>query len=220
VGKIIMVGGGKGGVGKSTVSIGVVDLLLTEGKKVVFVESDDSNPDAYKSLHALTASEICNLDTEEGYIKLSNIIEASKEAYVVINTAARSTNGLLKHGGIVTDTIKELKREIIMLWPINRQRDSLELLSEFLDSSQDYSATYTLKNTYFGEPAKFTRYDNSKTKDRVTGTVNFPELNDTLSDKLNDKRWSLSNAEGLSIAERSVLQRYRNAIKEALGNRL
>ena len=214
--KVIIIGGGKGGVGKTTVTIGVVDMLLSSGKKVVLIESDDSNPDAYKALNTLTKSEICNLDTEEGYIELCNIIESSKDAYVVVNTAARATDGILKHGGIVTDTVKELNRELIMLWPINRQRDSLELLKEFLDESEGYKATYTIKNTYFGEPLKFSRYDNSKIKDRVTGTINFPELNDNLSDKLNEKRWSLSNAEGLTIAERSVLQRYKNSIKDVL----
>ena len=48
--KIILVGGGKGGVGKSTVVFAVVDLLLSHGKNVVLVESDDSNPDTHKAL--------------------------------------------------------------------------------------------------------------------------------------------------------------------------
>lgn len=214
--KIIVVGGGKGGVGKSTVAIGIVDMLLAAGEKVVFVESDDSNPDAYKALNTLTKSEICNLDTEEGFIKLGNLIEQTNDACIVVNTAARATNSLLKHGGIVVDTARELKRDLVMLWPINRQRDSLELLSGFMECAEGYKAVYVLKNTFFGEPAKFARYDNSKIKARVTATITFPELNDMLSDKLNDKRWSLSNAEGLSIAERSVLQRYRNAIRDAM----
>lgn len=214
--KIIVVGGGKGGVGKSTVAIGIVDMLLAAGEKVVFVESDDSNPDAYKALNTLTKSEICNLDTEEGFIKLGNLIKQTNDACIVVNTAARATNSLLKHGGIVVDTARELKRDLVMLWPINRQRDSLELLSGFMECAEGYKAVYVLKNTFFGEPAKFARYDNSKIKARVTATITFPELNDMLSDKLNDKRWSLSNAEGLSIAERSVLQRYRNAIRDAM----
>ena len=214
--KVIVVGGGKGGVGKSTVAIGVVDMLLAAGEKVVFVESDDSNPDAYKTLNTLTKSEICNLDTEEGFIRLGNLIEQANDACIVVNTAAGATNSLLKHGGIVIDTVRELKRDLVMLWPINRQRDSLELLSEFMECADGYKAVYVLKNTFFGEPAKFARYDNSKIKARVTATMTFPELNDMLSDKLNDKRWSLSNAEGLSIAERSVLQRYRNAIRDAM----
>jgi hypothetical protein len=215
--KIIVVGGGKGGVGKSTVTIAVVEMLRSRGDRVILVESDDSNPDAYKALNTLTTCEICNLDTEEGYINLGNLIESHKDAYIVLNTAARSTNGIIKHGGILVDTARELKRDLVMLWPINRQRDSLELLAEFLEASEGYKATYVLKNTYFGEPSKFARYDNSKIRERVTATVTFPELNDLLSDKLNDQRLALSNAEGLTIAERSVLQRYRNATQEALG---
>lgn len=184
--KIVIVGGGKGGVGKSMVTIGVVDMLLSAGKKVVVVESDESNPDVYKVMSGLAnglaneqmRSEICNLDNEEGYIRLGNLIEASPDSYVVVNTAARATNGLLRYGGIVVDTARELNRDVIMLWPINRQRDSLELLSTFMENVDGYRGVYVMKNTYFGEPSKFVRYDNSKIRTRVTGTVNFPELND------------------------------------------
>jgi len=44
---IIVVGGGKGGVGKSTVSVGTIDKLLAHGEKVHLIESDTSNPDVW-----------------------------------------------------------------------------------------------------------------------------------------------------------------------------
>ena len=69
--KIIMVGGGKGGVGKSTVVFSVVDFLLSKGEKIVLVETDDSNPDTYKSLNKLVTSELCNLDAEETFMTVS-----------------------------------------------------------------------------------------------------------------------------------------------------
>lgn len=215
--KIIIVGGGKGGVGKTTVTIALVDALITGGHAVIVVESDDSNPDAYKSLKEIVNCEICNLDTEEGYIKLGGIIESNTSAFIVVNTAARLTSPLIKYGSIITDVVSELHRELIMLWPINRQKDSLELLKSFVDESHGYHAIFALKNTYFGTPEKFSRYDMSKLKDRVTGTLVFPELNDLIADKLNDKRLALSNADAhLSLAERSVLRRYRSAASEAL----
>lgn len=213
--KIIMVGGCKGGVGKTSVVVGLVDALLTRGEQVMLVESDDSTHDAYKTLNKLVESEICNLDDEAGYMKLSGIIEANKKAYIVINTAARATKGIVKHGGILTDTVSELGRELSMLWVMNRQRDSIELLKEFLDGTSGYKSVYAVINTYFGSPDKFSRFQNSKQVSRVTGTLTFPELNDLLTDKLIDNRFALSNAEGLSIAERSVLGRYRAAITEA-----
>lgn len=212
--KIIMVGGGKGGVGKSAVTIGVVDLLLTKGEQVVLVETDDSNPDTYKPLIKIIPCEICNLDREEGFIKLAGVVENNKSAVIVVNTAARNTEGIIMHGGILTDTCAEMKRELVMLWVIGRARDCVELLADFLDSKQAYTSTHAVLNTYFGAVDKFARFHNSEYKKEVNGVVVFPELNDLVADKINDNRFALSNATGLSIAERSVLGRYRNAIAE------
>ncbi len=215
--KIIFIGGGKGGVGKTIISMTVVDTLLTRGEQVVFVDSDDSNPDAYKSLKAVAPSVVLNLDTEDGFMALSNLIESNPKACIVVNTAARATKHIVKHGGIIIDTANELKREIVMLWPINRQRDSVELLAEALDGTEGEFATHAVINTYWGAPEKFMRFNNSNQKNRVTSVVVFPELNDMVSDKLNDERLALSNAEGgMTIAERSVLLRFRKAANEAL----
>lgn len=214
--KVIIVGGGKGGVGKSMVTLGIVDTLLAKGEQVVLVEADDSNPDTYKTLSKLVTSAICNIDDEDGYVALGNIIEANKTAYVVVNSPARATKGLIKYGSILADVVAEQQRELVMLWPINRQRDSLELLKAFLDGTVGYSASYVLKNTYFGATEKFSRFDGSEQKNRVTGTIDYPELNDLLADKINDNRLAFSNAsEGLTIAERSVLTRFRNAVQSA-----
>lgn len=214
--KVIIIGGGKGGVGKSMVTMGVVDALLTNGEQVVLVESDDSNPDTHKALNKLIKSEICSLDAEDGFIKLGNIIEDNPAAYVVINSAARATKAIIAHGSIVADVVKEQKRALVMLWPINRQRDSVELLKEFLDGTDgSYSATYVLKNMYFGAAEKFSRFDASTQKSRVTDTLEYPELNDLLADKIIDKRLAFSNAtDGLTISERSVLTRFRNTLKK------
>lgn len=216
--KVIVIGGGKGGVGKTTVTLAVVDTLTERGEEVLLIESDDSNPDAFKALNAVVHCEICNLDTQEGYIRLGGFIEANPNANIIINTAARATRGIVEHGGILADVTRELGRELTMLWPINRQRDSIELLREFLDGAEGYAATYVLLNTYFGAAEKFTRYSTSKQKDRVNGTLVFPELNDLVSDKLIDNRLAFGNAdEKLSIAERSALSRFRKLAMDALG---
>jgi len=215
--KIILVGGGKGGVGKSTVVFSVVDFLLSHGDNVVLVESDDSNPDTYKALDKLVTAELCNLDREEGFIKLGSIIEAHPQACIVVNTAARATNSIVEHGGILGDVAKELGRELVMLWPMNRQRDSIELLKHFLDGATGYAATYALLNTYFGAAEKFSRFQSGKQKERVTATLTFPELSDLVADKLINNRLALGNADAvLSIAERSALRRYREAAGNAL----
>lgn len=215
--KIIVVGGGKGGVGKSTVSLALIDALLSAEHSPLYVETDQSNPDVYKSVHELVTSEIANLDDESGWIKLGGIVEAHPKACVVINTAARMTDSLIEHGNILADVARELNRSWVMLWPLNRQRDGLELLKRFLDAEQGYKATYPVLNTYFGKDNNFARYHASKLKDRVSGTIVFPELNDVVADKITDARLALWNADkSLTIAERSALHKYRTAARAAL----
>ena len=162
------------------------------------------------------------MDDEAGYIKLGNIIEANSKACIVVNTAARATAGLVQHGGIISDVAVELKRSLVMLWPINRQRDSLELLNNFVDNAQGYTAIYAVLNTYFGDIKKFERFHTSKLKTRITGFMEFPELNDLVADQMIDNRWALSYAvnasnKALTTAERSALGRYREAAHKALG---
>ncbi len=216
--KIIFVGGGKGGVGKSMVTMAAVDVLTERGETVLLIESDDSNPDVYKAMNKLVQSEVLNLDGEDGYLALCNIIEQNPKATVVVNTAARATNAIINHGGLVADTARELNRELVMLWTMNRQRDSVELLRDFLDGTEGgFTAVHTVLNTYWGAADKFMRFNSSKQKNRVTSVVKFPELNDLVADKMNDERLALSNAtEGMTIAERSVLSRFRKAANDAL----
>jgi hypothetical protein len=74
------------------------------------------------------------------------------------NQTAAWRQWYIEHGGIFHDVCKELKRQVIMLWPINRQRDSIELLKNVIDSNERYESIYAITNTYFGEPEKFQRY--------------------------------------------------------------
>ena len=215
--KLIMVGGGKGGVGKSTVTMALLDALRQDGYKSVYVETDDSNPDVFKAVNGAIQCEICTLDTESGYVRLGDVMESNTDATIIVNTAARATPGLLEHGGILCDVAKQTERRMVMVWPLNRQRDGLELLKQFIDADQRYGATYALLNTYFGTVDKFARYQASKLKDRVTGTVIFPELNDLVADRLIDQRLPLWANDGqFTLAQRSVLARYRAATHEAL----
>ncbi len=227
--KIIVIGGGKGGVGKSMVAMAMTDALLADGKNLVVVESDDSNPDIYKSVHETILCEVFSLDDPSGYIALGNFIERHKESWIVINSAARATTSLIENSPLLADVSRELERELVMLWPVNRQRDSLELLKTFLDKAVGFGATYAVINTHFGSPEKFQRYfapspdadpnRPPKLRERVTGTIIFPELNDNVADKLTDNRLALWTADAsgkLSIAERSALRQFREAAKKAL----
>ncbi len=91
--RIYLVGGSKGGVGKSLVTMATVDYLQDQGESILVIESDTSNPDVWKTYHDCTLTELVNLDEANGWIELVNLCESHPDSIVVINTAARNNQG-------------------------------------------------------------------------------------------------------------------------------
>ena len=134
---LYIVGGSKGGVGKSIVSMTLIDHLRKLDKKVVLIESDTSNPDVWKAYNGLVKSELVNLDKKEGWMELVDICDENGDCVVVVNTAARNNEGVAEYAETLTETLRELQRKIATLWVINTQKDSLELLVDYLRAVPD-----------------------------------------------------------------------------------
>ncbi len=219
---IWMIGGGKGGVGKSVVSIGVIDTLLSRGEIPILVESDTSNPDVWKMYKGEIRCELVDLDKADGWIDFINICDDSPDAVVVVNTAARSNRGVASYGATLNSTLPDLKRKLVTLWVINRQRDSLELLNDYMTSLAG-SEIHVVRNAYYGADEKFELYNTSKLRGQVESaggrTLTFPDLADRVSDDLYSKRLSISKAmQSLPLGNRAELSRWRSAVHAVLGN--
>jgi hypothetical protein len=217
---IYLVGGSKGGVGKSLVAMSTVDYLQERGESVLLIESDTSNPDTWKAYKDSTESELLNLDEADGWIQLVNLCDSKPDSVIVINTAARNNKAVTAYGETLNSTITELKRKLITLWVINRQRDSLELLKEFMDAIQN-TTVHVIRNAYFGEEKKFELYNGSKLRTTIEGrggkSITFPDLADRVSDDLYSKRLSIAVAlKELPIGNRAELIRWRNEVKKVL----
>ena len=131
---IYVVGGSKGGVGKSLVSMAMTHFLTEVGEKVFLIDADTSNPDVFKSYGAEVQCELVNLDDADGWIRFVNICDENKDAAVVVNTAARNNQGIAAYGATLSKSLEELDRDLVTLWVINRQRDSLELLKDYIEA--------------------------------------------------------------------------------------
>jgi hypothetical protein len=101
---------------------------------VVLVESDTSNPDVSKAYESLLPTEVVNLDRRNGWVDLVNICDANPQAAIVVNTAARNNESVRMYGPTLDRSLEEMSRKLVVLWVINRQRDSLELLKEFMQT--------------------------------------------------------------------------------------
>jgi hypothetical protein len=217
---IYLVGGSKGGVGKSLVTMAVLDQLLEQGQSVLFIESDTSNPDVWKAYKDTVVAHLLDLDEADGWIELVNACDSAPESIAVVNTAARNNRGVSAYGQTLSSTLGELKRALVTLWVINRQRDSLELLKEYMTALPN-AQVHVVRNGYFGDEKKFELYNGSKVRKAVEdhgGTsVTFPDLADRVSDDIYSKRLSIARAsQELPLGNRAELSRWKGEVAKML----
>jgi hypothetical protein len=211
---LYLVGGGKGGVGKSLLTLTLIDYLQRHGETPMLVETDTSNPDVMKAVEAEVTCAAFDLDEADGWISLVNFCAEHPDTPVVINTAARSNHGVARYGSTLGNTLDELNRQLVVFWIINRQRDSLELLREFTTHFPG-AMIHVVRNAYFGDPDKFTLYRDSKLRKTIEETgqsLDFPDLADRVSDDLRSQRLSVREAAAsMPIGHRAELLRWRSS---------
>lgn len=93
-GTIFMVSGSKGGVGKSIVAMALTHFLLKRGSEVLLIEADTTNPDVGKAYGKSVETLHLNLDEKDGWMDLANRLAERPEQSAVINTPARSGEGV------------------------------------------------------------------------------------------------------------------------------
>lgn len=217
---IVFVSGSKGGVGKSITTMAVLDYLIAEHRYLRLVESDTTNPDVWKSYGRSVESDVVDLDQVDGWIQLVNLCDANPFKVVVVNTPARNNDAVREHGGILADALKELGRQLITLWVINRQRDSLELLSGYLEL-MPAGVTHVVRNGYFGDESKYELYERSSLPETIQQqggkSLFLPDLADRVTDELYSRRITLNEAaQQLRLGDRVELQRWRASVREML----
>lgn len=217
---IYLIGGSKGGVGKSIVSMATVDYLQGRGEKVILVESDTANPDVWKNYKDSTQTELINLDKKDGWSLLVDCCDKNPDNVVVINTPARNNEGVVSYGKMLSSTLTEMKRKLVTLWVINRHRDSLELLKEYMEAIPN-GYVHVVRNTYFGEESKFELYNNSNLKTSVEAqggkSLTLSDLGDRVVESIYNDRMTIAAAlKDLSMGNRAELRRWHGEVKEML----
>jgi hypothetical protein len=215
---ILLVGGGKGGVGKSLFSVALVDYVGAADRRPFLVETDTSVPDVFKTYGGQIGAELVNLDEREGWIELLNVVESHGDETIVINTGARNQTGISNFGRTLRKALPQLKRKLIAFWLIDRKRESLELLSDFIETLPE-AQIHVVRNLYLGSERKFELYNGSKMRAAIEQaggrSLNFPELADRVTDAMNKGRLTVAKAiEELSFGDRMEVERWRDECKD------
>lgn len=217
--KIFLVGGGKGGVGKSLVALCLVDQLLQRGEQCLLIESDTSNPDVYRCLKDEVESRALDLDDVDGWIELVNLCDKLPGQAIVVNTGARNDQAIKKFGALLTDSLSALHRELVTLWVVNTQRDSLELLKSYLEHMPS-GLVHVVKNHFHGQDKAFSLYQDSNIRQQVEqsggASLSFEQLASRVAMDIYNERMSIGRAmRELPLGNRIELSRWRSLVAKS-----
>ena len=218
---ILFVGGMKGGVGKSMMTIAAIDYYLHRElpEPVVLIESDTANPDVGKIYDSVPGVQqvLADLDAEAGWLGLVDCI-AGHHGPVVINSAARNGAGLREYGHLLTAASQEMRRELVMIWPVNRQRDSLQLLAEARGTFGGHVCV--VRNLYFGSADKFELYNASNLREDIEAsggaTLDLPELHDRIADRMCCARMSLDALAQENMGTKLAIRVWREKVERIM----
>jgi len=213
---IFLVGGGKGGVGKSMLSMALLDYLRAAENAPLLIETDTSAPDVWKAYKNDVDSNCIDLEQKDGWLELLDILDRNAGTATVINTKAANQVGLRKFGGMLTEALRQQKRKLVTLWVIDRKRDGLELLSGFVETlaKDERVEVHVIRNLYWGDEAKFDMYNGSQLRKEIEGrggrTLNFPDVADRVAEAINRERMPIHKArEDLPFGSRVELCRWQ-----------
>ncbi|MBF0515206.1 MAG: hypothetical protein HQK81_14255 [Desulfovibrionaceae bacterium] len=209
---IIYVGGAKGGVGKSLVSMLVLDLLREQ--EPFLIETDQANPDVLKAYGGCVESITGDMDSATGWSEVLTEMHTRLDSGrpVVINSAARNTAGVEQYG----ELFGALGVDMLLLWAINAQKDGLILLDGFMKVVQP-ARSFVVKNGYFGSLDDFKLFDESKIKKRVSGDAYVPALMSNIANIVYTQRKPLHEvAESLTFGDKLFFESWRKKAHAAL----
>ena len=213
--RVFFVTGSKGGVGKSVGAIALLDYFEMRNREVTLVETDTANPDVGKAYQKSVKSfSLVNLVENEGWLDLLDIVDASKDDDVVVNTAARNNEGVNRYGSMFDDKLNEFGWPFISLFLINQQRDSCEMLTEYMNVVK-HGRIHVVRNRFFGlAPSLFELYDNSPLRKAVEErqglSLFLPRLATRVTNLVQSTRLTLERArESATLGSRAEIERWR-----------
>lgn len=203
--KMFLISGEKGGVGKSTACIHLIEALRAAGMPPVIYDGDPVNPDVLARYHDALAFDIASPQA------WGEVLEAAGAGPIVVNLPARGGEVLESYADAFKEAANALGVEVTYLHVMNRQKDSLMLLASAVERLGGVASVYAVRNLYFGEQSKFTLFNNSKTRQKVAGEINLPELADHVADAMQTApkgQLPLETGEGLKIFDREILKKW------------
>lgn len=190
--KMQIIGGDKGGVGKTTAALSLAHTMLAEGRAIKMYDGDSVNPDFF----GRTKSVGCQRFDVDSLAEWGSIIAETESSDVIINLPARGLEVFNNYADAMAEAAAELGTEIWYFHLMNPLFESVALLSSALERIDGYGGkVVAVRNNFFGDAQSFSLFNNSKVSAKCTLTLDLPRLADVVSQQFFNAK------EGRSIDE-------------------
>ncbi len=217
--RLILVHGDKGGIGKSTASRGLLDWSIREGKSYTAFDSDARNPHLYRYYNRIHNVKKTDVKSQGGIDPVFNELSAHNQNVLVdLPAGVGSSFDNIMVEVDLNDALEELEARLTLVLVISRLKDSVDALETTMEAFKDVPTDFVIvKNLYFGEEDKFTRYDLSKTRKTAlqngAAEICMPDLSDRVYDTLDGRNLPFINAMEDSDLEFTTRQRVKTWVK-------
>ena len=209
--------GDKGGVGKSFASFAFGDWLITDRETVpLIVDADMRNPDVSRLFAGVAPTREVDLRTHDGWIELASLLHEAAATEIVVSLPAGIGDALEREAVDWLESMRELRREVVLYWVINRTADSINLLRSALETFEGSArAMVVVKNLFFGEPDRFRRWNDSKTRQAFLTAggleIELADLHERIADltAMALPPVPFSRADALRFGDQAELRRWR-----------
>lgn len=199
--------GDKGGVGKSLLANSLADYLISKkiGNRLLIVDADQRNPDVSRLFPE--CSKRISLTLHEGWGELYDLIEAEKDADILVNLPAGIGKEMSKELPTLKMMLDENNIKLVVYFPLDRLPDTVNLLQDAVSDLLPLTKSnfIVVKNLYFSPRDEFDEFDESdvaQTLNAAKGKViKMPELERPISKVLAGSYHSKNKRDALRISQ-------------------
>ncbi|MFN6571092.1 hypothetical protein [Dendronalium sp. ChiSLP03b] len=223
VGRLVLVTGDKGGTGKSVVARILLDIYRHRNINCIAYECDQSNPQLYRHYNKVAPGVSgLKLNQRGGADALQDDLKrlSPKVSLVDLPAGAAEYFESVAKDIFLFQNAQRLGYRITMVSVLGRLKDSVLQLKRLVNFCGDRVDYVVVKNLYWGDENKFTRYNNSKVKQAVEelGGIELllPELYDDIFDLIDSQDLTFREAlehEDFSLSNQSRVYGWIDAVE-------
>ena len=167
-----------------------------------------------------------NLETEAGWVKLTDLCEEHPRAHLVVNTRGSNLDGLINHSTAFLEAIAtDLRHRVVMLWVINEERDSAELMLRYIKKAwTPHVRLHVACNRGRDRDRSFTFYQENDASQAVKAqgglAITIPTLGKAASTELYTNRRQITEViedrRAFRTSVRTMMRRWRTDVWQEL----